>query len=220
VETSRRPPSADVSPLQRACAIVGLPPSTEGSVTIEALSVDALPFLGESLRGQRAHRVVFRDWQRPHAPRMTNLGELTLWLVEGSLQLVKAVAARGSSTRPATSEEQRQLGAQGESYQALPTSPPHVTLLAALQAIAAHAPGDTTRTSELVASYVTHRTVRYTSRDVWIVDVRGIPPFVDRPGVPEQARNHLRHVVDAQSGSWLGSDTTPQPSGPQLVAAR
>jgi hypothetical protein len=29
--------------------------------------------------------------------------------------------------------------------------------------------------------------------------------------VPVDARNHMRHVIDAMTGAWLYSDTAPQP---------
>jgi len=55
------------------------------------------------------------------------------------------------------------------------------------------------------------------ARPVWMVTLRGIPPIdAAYPQVAEDARNHLRYVVDATTGKWLRATTTPQPCEPRL----
>lgn len=52
-------------------------------------------------------------------------------------------------------------------------------------------------------------------RDCWAIDLRGIPPMpASSPDVPVEAKNHLRHIVDARTGRWLCASTVPQPEPP------
>jgi hypothetical protein len=116
---------------------------------------------------------------------------------------------------PLASEEERQLVNRGERFTGLPAFAPSISLLKALQIIEAETPGGANQARQIIAYYIMQKTVRYRERAVWIVQTRGIPPFptgFDAPvDIPEDARNHLRHTVDAQTGEWLSSDTTPQP---------
>jgi hypothetical protein len=54
---------------------------------------------------------------------------------------------------------------------------------------------------------------------VWVIHAWGIPPFVPpsppnfqvEKVIPEDARNHLRSIICAETGKFYGADTIPQP---------
>ena len=48
--------------------------------------------------------------------------------------------------------------------------------------------------------------------NLWSVDLRGGPNDMGAPpGIPRSAVNHLRHLINADTGKWLIAGTTPQP---------
>lgn len=46
----------------------------------------------------------------------------------------------------------------------------------------------------------------------WSIDVRGTTPIPgSRPDIPEQALDHVRHIVNADTGKWVMATSVPQP---------
>ena len=101
-------------------------------------------------------------------------------------------------------------------YTGLPMQAPKCTLF---DAIAKSRPWSQD-VKQIHACYVLHSNVTYKDKPVWVVQLRGFAPIpFSLPGgvegeIPEDARNHLRNIVDAETGEWLGADTIPQPAGP------
>lgn len=99
-----------------------------------------------------------------------------------------------------------------QTFVGIPSATPKITLHEALN----RAVG-TQNAKQIVVYYVleefSHN--KATVRPVWVVCACGIPPFPPYGGptesVPEDARNHLRTIIDAETGENYGSDTIPQP---------
>jgi hypothetical protein len=211
--------------IRAALAQIGL--AACGRVTLErtALAGGTIPFLGPLLEGRPSWRVEIDDLAAaradPQAGRLPHVAHLSATLAPdtGHVLLVRSPWPRGVppiAPMPDAAEEERQLGRQRERFTGLPAEAPAISLLKALKILEVEAPVPVGATKELVAYYVLQETVRYPARPVWIVQTRGIPPFslaLDAR-VPDDALNHLRHVVDARTGRWLGSDSTPQPVAP------
>lgn len=93
--------------------------------------------------------------------------------------------------------------------------PPATTFLEALRAIRGQG-FQTFEAQEIVAYAVKESENLKTRREAWSIHTRGITPVQphrDR-SVSVKARNHLRHLVDAKTGAWVGAGTTPQPDEP------
>jgi len=121
---------------------------------------------------------------------------------------------------PSALEEEKQMLQVKERFTGLPDTTLFIEFEAALKAVQESGPALPNSAKQIIAYLVIHSTIRYTDRPVWIIHTRGIIPFEPKMPVahgqtathiPEDARNHVRHVVDAQTGHWLFSDTTPQP---------
>ena len=117
---------------------------------------------------------------------------------------------------PDAIEEERQLRMAGEEFVSLPDFVPTIDFYNALKTLDIHGPISPGSAKQVMAYNVIHKTEEYSDRPVWIVQTRGIVPirhgYQGRGGyVPEDARNHMRHIIDAESGQWLYSDTLPQP---------
>lgn len=121
---------------------------------------------------------------------------------------------------PSPLEEERQMLQVKERFTALPNVPLPIDFEAALKVVQESGPALPNSAKEIIAYLVVHTTIQYADRPVWVIHTRGIIPFEPKlPAafgqssaiVPEDARNHVRHVVDAETGDWLFSDTTPQP---------
>jgi hypothetical protein len=119
---------------------------------------------------------------------------------------------------PAAVEEERQLRNLGERFVALPEVEPDVDFYNALKQLEQRAPVAPQAAKQVIAYLVTHHTRKYSPRNVWIIQTRGVELELEGyagmaggAGVPLDARNHMRHVIDATTGEWLYSDTAPQP---------
>ena len=121
---------------------------------------------------------------------------------------------------PSAKEEENQLLQVNEQFTDLPSVPMPIDFETALRVVQEFGPALPNSARQLIAYLVVHSTINYADRPVWIIHTRGIIPFesklpasYDQPAgtVPDDARNHVRHVVDAETGHWLFSDTTPQP---------
>jgi hypothetical protein len=121
---------------------------------------------------------------------------------------------------PSPLEEESQMLQVKERFTGLPDTALSIEFEAALKAVQESGPALPNSAKQIIAYLVIHSTIRYTDRPTWIIHTRGIIPFEPKmpvarhqtaTSIPEDARNHVRHVVDAETGHWLFSDTTPQP---------
>jgi hypothetical protein len=192
---------------------------------ISDLSHESLPFLSKQLFGLETWRIEFNslpfdDVNRQSEISNPNISRLVVFLAPESGQVMKVVSVWPDSVPriadyPACVEEQRQMG-DADRYTGLPIEAPKITLMEAITKCVPWSDG----VKQIYACYVIHTSANHTAKPVWIVQLRGIQqiPFSIPGGVegniPEDAGNHLRNIIDAQTGEWLGADTVPQPAGP------
>jgi len=194
-------------------------------VEVAPLSHESLPCLAKPLRGQDTLRIVFKNLSLPKAsgraglinPHIRNL-VVFLAPASGHVMKVTSVWPQGVpriAEFPSCVEEERQMG-DFDRYTGLPMGAPKCTLF---DAIAKSRPWSN-NVKQIHACYVLHSNAFYKDRPVWVVQLRGFGPMpFSLPGgvegeIPEDGRNHLRNIVDAETGEWLGADTIPQPAGP------
>lgn len=198
--------------------------------TRERFPDGVVPSLGQNLAGRTAWKVSFEGVDLAKAcaePALRNrhIRRITAYLSPESGQVVSVLSewptevARTADYPPVESEE-RQLKAAGVTYTGLPTEAPAVSLFEALanEDVVFWSPD----VKQIRACYVRETSPTHSDRPVWVVQLWGFEPFevsaprgVGRDAVPEDARNHIRNVIDARTGEWLGADTIPQPVTPQ-----
>jgi hypothetical protein len=127
----------------------------------------------------------------------------------------------GVRPTPEGEEAQQQLRQLGESYEGLPRMPPRQSLMQALDAILSRGVGNPLQAREIQVLYVLHTQRGRAPIPAWVITLNGIPPIPHKgpPGarVPVWQRNHIRNVVDANTGTPLFATTVPQPTTPLLV---
>jgi hypothetical protein len=219
------PPTTREEAVRVACAEIGLEYPAGGEAK-EEMSVDGLvPFLAAALRGKLAWRVEFNDlssaWANPRLGRLPFVRHLTVWLAPVTGHVLKILSrwpagAPPIAPIPSLAAEEYQTAGVGERYTGLPEEAPTISFYRAIKIIEINGPGATAQAKQVLAYFLKRETRRMPERICWMVQVRGIPPFqAASPGVPEDARNHFRHVVDARSGQWLEASTVPQPTEPR-----
>jgi hypothetical protein len=209
--------------LQQASEDLGIDLGPD-DVTIDsvALAENSMPFLRKELTGKSAWQVQLKDavLRRALSLLSPKISQLSVILSPDSgriLKLSSRIPPGEPQLRPfpEPDEEERQMLESGERFVGLPPERPSISFIKALKIIGTHGPGGVEQARQLIAYYVTDVTVGFGERTVWVVQVRGIPPLpMPSHGlrIPEDARNHLRHLIDASSGEWLTADTVPQPT--------
>jgi hypothetical protein len=117
--------------------------------------------------------------------------------------------------QPSGATAESQLKAENETYYGLPTKEPKLTFLAALEVVLNKGMGSPFLAKEIYGNYVMHSRGGSPQRAVWVITLRGLPPIAAHgPGgdsVPVWQRNHLRNVVDDETGVNLFATNSPQP---------
>jgi len=218
-------PQTSEQAIWTACEDLGLDPPAGGIAAEVVLTDGAVPFLAPALRDQRAWRVELTDLNSARLNlrqgRLPYVERLVAWLAPTTGHVLKVVSPWPDDVPPiapppSLAEEEYQTDGIGERYTGLPDETPAVSLLRAIKIMEVYGPGATAEAKQIIAYYVKRETFRVPERLCWVVQARGIPPFdAASPGVPEDARNHFRHVVDARTGEWLDASTVPQPTKPR-----
>lgn len=212
--------------VRRAVDAIGLESIDSENVVADpiTLSEESVPFLGATLNGRKTLRLEFNSIQlekitKNSSLRNSHVSDLLVIVDPQSGNPVR-IASRwpaklaSIAPYPPVEEVERQLR-QGETrYTGIPVDPPKVTLATVLKNAIPWSP----EVKQIVAYYVLESTPRYQDKAVWVVELRGFPPLeppvppgADLRDIPEDARNHLRNVFDAETGDRLYSETTPQP---------
>jgi hypothetical protein len=168
------------------------------------------------LRAERLASITARNGR----PRFPNVATIDM-IINPQTEIVYKVTtpwAAGAppiAPFPSAQEEERQLRTLGERFVGLPDAEPDVDFYAALKQLELTGPIAPTTAKQLIAYLVTHHTPYYGPRNVWIIQTRGIAiaaeGYAAMADIHPDARNHMRHVVDATTGRWIYSDTAPQP---------
>lgn len=187
-----------------------------------------LPFLSKQLNGRATWRVEFTDVDLEKLsgdPKLRNsyIRSLIVILCPDSGQILRVVSrwpegVPAMAAYPSCLEEERQYASISTRFTGLPGEAPSTTLFRALGASLLWSPA----VKQISASYVMESSRRHQDRPVWVIQLRGFPAavpfstFARNAGIqiPDDARNHLRNVIDAKTGNWLYADTIPQPIPP------
>jgi hypothetical protein len=219
---------AEQQAIAKAREIVGLPEGTapKFSAEVTSLAEDNTPFLHDQVVGRPLWHVVIADWKlelKSAAPgehdQFARVFDVFLDPRDG--KLLKAVSRWPENVPPiapqpsARSAEEQMPRSDDERYHGFPDPPPLIDLLHALDIVQRDGSPSPYLAKQIIAHYVMESTRGGKPRAVWAITLWGTPPFESSyPGVPVDARNHMRSVVNAETGKCLFSTTTPQPETP------
>ena len=203
------------------------------AITPGPSAADRTPFIGQQIAGLGpVWRVVWQGVRLslpsaagaadPHARSViVRIAQGTGQLLGGVLRVEGDLPSAVRPT-PEGDEAQQQLRQLGESYDGLPRMPPRQSLMQALDAILSRGVGNPLQAREIQALYVLHTQRGRAPIPAWVITLNGIPPIPHKgpPGarVPVWQRNHIRNVIDANTGTPLFATTVPQPTTPLLVS--
>lgn len=207
-------------------AILGL--SGRGDLSVDArvvfLAEDNTPFLSGQVIGRPVWHVVISDWKlqlKSVPPDVEDLYARTFDIFLGAEdgRLFKIVSRWPEGVprippEPGPASYTNQMRLSGiERYYGFPDESPPVKFLDALDTVLRDG-GNTLGAEQIVGQYVIWSRMGRESKPVWVITLRDTEPFWEPsfPGVGVNARNHMRHLVDAQTGKWLCANTTPQPT--------
>ena len=111
--------------------------------------------------------------------------------------------------KPSAGSAERQLASSREEIMGFPDVYPTISFLEALK----KCHGDYLSAREIEAEYIQHSHLQRPMRNVWNIHLYGLPPRPVRPGsdIPVEQRNHMRTVIDANTGEVLFATNHPQP---------
>ncbi len=210
----------------RVRRILGLPDRSPLKLTagLVTLKEDNTPFLNGQIVDRPIWQVVIADWklQLKSAPAdavdcYARTFDALLDPKDGKLLKILSRWPKGvppiAPQPPADSAETQMNNAGLEKYHAFPETEPLISFLEALDVVLKDGGlGNPLVAKQILAHYVVRSAMGREPKAVWAITLRGIPPFrAAYPGVPVDARNHARHIVDAKTGKWICAGTSPQP---------
>jgi hypothetical protein len=216
-------PNADEA-ISRTREILGVPESVS-QITAKQVTLtnDKTPFLHHEVEGRPLWKVEIRRWRLhlPSAPPRTKdqfsrTFDVLLDPITGNVLSITSQWPRHVppiAPRPSAASAQDKMRRSGdEVYHAFAPAAPAISFTQALDAILRQGYGDVLVARQFVAHNVIQSRLGATPRPVWAITLRGIPPIrAAFPGVHVDARNHLRHIVDSETGEWICAGTSPQP---------
>ena len=224
--TTPHPLTSEAEARAQAAKVTALNTLTD-KVLVERVTVagERTPFIWKEYNGRSAWRVQYPDVRlrlSPSAPGFQDRYSRTfsVLLDAATGQLISIVSRFGGTDpdlreQPSGSSAEQQLAAENETYHGLPTRPPRRTFLAVLGIVLNQGIGSPFLAKEIYANYVLHSRRDAPQRAVWIVTLRGLPPLAAHgpagDQVPIWQRNHMRNVVDDESGTNLFATNSPQP---------
>lgn len=190
------------------------------------LSDDDTPFLHDQIVGRPIWQLVIVDWKLELKSAAADAEDacartFDIFLDPRDGRLLKILSRwpKGvppiAPQPPADSAEVQMNSAGLEKYHGFPKEKPRVSFLEALDVV--YKDGGlgnplVASTKQIRAHYVVRSAMGREPKAVWAITLRGFPPFeASYPGVPVDARNHARHIVDAKTGEWICAGTSPQP---------
>jgi hypothetical protein len=220
--------------IAKAREIVGLPERSPARLSAElvTLAEDNTPFLRDQIVGRPIWHVVIAGWKlelksaRPgEEDQYSRAFDLLIDPANGRLLKASSRWPEGVppiAPEPSAQSAEEQMPRSGlEMYLGFPDAPPRVDLLRALDIVQQKGEGDPFLAKQIVAHYVVQTRMGGKARAVWAITLRGIGPIKPPPpGVSEDALNHVRNIIDGETGKFLGAGTCPQPDTPAPDAQR
>jgi hypothetical protein len=203
-------------------------PNVSAKLVTLADHEDKTPFLHDQLIDRPIWQIVITKWRlrlKSAAPEEKDLYERTFDIFvdprNGHLLKILSCWPKGVppiAPRPPADSATEQIKRSGlEKYYRFPDAKPAINFLEALDIVHKEGFGTPLNSKQILAHYVIQSKMECKPRPVWAITLHGFPPFRARggPGVPEDARNHMRNIVHAKTGEWLGAGTSPQPIAPR-----
>jgi hypothetical protein len=221
------PISNETEAVARASRLTELDTLTK-KITAQRITIqdERTPYIWKQYIGQMAWSVEFAEVALKFKTSMPNFEDsytrkFVVLLDEKTGQLI-SITSRFEGKDPDLRQQpsgeaaESQLKAEDEFYYGLPTKEPKLTFLAALEVVLNKGVGSPFLAKEIYANYVLHSRGGSPQRAVWVITLRGLPPIAAHgPGadqVPIWQRNHMRNVVDDETGVNLFATNSPQPS--------
>jgi hypothetical protein len=195
------------------------------SASLEHVVDDETPFLKENIRGKLLWHVVIAKWRfrlpsMPFSARDDYERTVDVLLQPSSGSVLSVVSRWPDGVPPIAPEptasiaEARMQDVGEEKYHGFVNRPPTISLMKALDIILKDGVGNPLSAKQIIARHVRRSFMGREPRDVWAITLRGIPPLETRAEVTIDAINHIRNVIDAETGEWLWAGTSPQPDAP------
>lgn len=187
------------------------------------LAEDNTPFLSGQIIGHPVWHVVISNWrlQLESAPsnakdRYTRTFDVFVGAEEGHLLKIVSHWPEGVPPIPpepgpaSYTDQMRRSGKQ--KYYGFPNEVPPIKFVDALDSVFKDA-GNPLAAEQIVGQYVIWSQMDRPPKPVWAITLRGTQPMWESafPGVGINARNHMRHIVDAKTGKCVCAGSTPQP---------
>ena len=196
---------------------------SETTAKLVTLAEDNTPFLSEQIVGRQVWHVIIRKWKLrldSAMPGFEDSYERTFDVLldpeDGNILKIVSRWPEGiaeiAPEPSASSAELQMRGAGLEKYHSFPKTKPSISFLQALDVTLKEGFGNPLQAKQIVAHYVVRSSMERKPKRVWAITLRGITPFrAAYPGVAEDARNHMRNIIDATTGKWISANTSPQP---------
>jgi hypothetical protein len=194
---------------------------------------DNTPFLHEQIKGKKdvwlveAKNVYLRRF--PSGRENTDR-KFSILVDSNSGKLLKITSKYDGfdpdmKPEPNAASAERQIGGN-EKYLGFPDTPPTITFLKALDILNEKAVSKPTSAKEIDAYYISWSSndMSWISKtilgqhNVWVITLRGVPalpggswPGEDVSKIKKWSINHLRIVLDAETGEILSQGNSPQP---------
>ena len=183
---------------------------------------DNTPFLNARIEAAYVWQVTLRDFGILLRFDGADLHDahsriLDIFIDARTAQLLKIVSRWPASAAPMPPEPPADLySAQllqsgNEVYHGFPSEAPGVSFIDALASLLKGA-ANPLEAEQIVGQYVMWSRVGYSRRRVWVITIRGDEALWHsfHHEVPIASRNHMRYIVDAQTGSYLCGSSTPR----------
>ena len=224
--TELHPISNETDAIEQASRLTDLNTLTE-KITARHLTVqdERTPYLWKQYEGKKAWQVEFADVSLKFKTSMPDfedkyMRKFVVLLDEKTAQLISVTSKfKGKDPdlreQPSGEVAESQLEAEDEFYYGLPKKGPRLTFLAALEVVLNKGIGSPFLAKEIYGNFVLHSRGGSPKRAVWVITLRGLPPIPAHgehgDSVPVWQRNHIRNVVDDETGENLFATNSPQP---------
>ena len=213
---------------KKACAlterILGLAERSHLPIGADVVTFDRIniPFLYEKIVNRPVWRVTVREFVFELESSPAGFKDMYIRILDTFLDPRTGQVLRVRTRLPAGfPKELREpsaefsttqlFGGTKETYHGFPTDPPGMSFVDAVDAVQ-RAGWNPLASAQVTGEWVMWSTYDKKPRPVWVITLQGMPPLeASYPGVPVDARNHLRSIVDPVSREWIQGGNSPQP---------
>lgn len=208
-----------------ARSIAGIGSQFKANALLVRVEEDNTPFLADRLSGRDLWKVTVQDWRIELAGFKDPYKRILDMILDPSTGQMLKISTRWPKGEPPIAPEpdsasatRQMLGAGREQYHDFVAERPPITFMQAV-AIVDEQDRSPRVAKQIAGQYVVWSKMGSEPKPMWIITVRGIPPFPTMGGrghgVQEDLRNHFRYVVDPVRKKLIRGSTTPQPVKPR-----